>query len=202
MADSTSRSRRSLYSIGPSNHDEATFVELLHQHEIDVVADVRSQPYSKYLSHFNSEQLKRFLAGADVKYLFMGKELGGRPDGDEFYDAEGHVLYDRLARSPLFLSGIERLENGIRDYRVAMMCSEENPADCHRFLLVARVLAEHGIDVRHIRADGRILTDSEVAREQTGADRQPFLFEELEEPPWRSIRSVLPKQPPATSSND
>lgn len=192
----------SLFSVGHSNHDEHAFIELLKQHEIDVIADVRSQPYSKYLPHFNSDQLKSFLAGAKVRYTFLGQELGGRPEGDEFYDAEGHVLYDRLAESPLFLAGIERLEKGVRDFRVAIMCSEENPADCHRFLLVSRVLAERGIDVRHIRADGRILTDRDVAREQTGADRQPFLFDELEEPPWRSTRSVLPKQPPATSSND
>ncbi len=202
MSDAPSHAPRSLYSIGHSNHDESTFIDLLQRHEIDVVADVRSQPYSKYLAHFNSDQLKSFLAGAHVRYTFLGKELGGRPEGDEFYDDEGHVLYDRLADSSLFLSGIERLERGIHDFRVAIMCSEENPADCHRFLLVSRVLAARDIDVRHIRADGRILADVDVAREQTGADRQPFLFEELEEPPWRSIRSVLPKQRPADFSND
>ncbi|MDA1051469.1 MAG: DUF488 domain-containing protein [Planctomycetota bacterium] len=202
MLDASLHARQFVYSIGHSNHDEATFVELLKRHEIDVVADVRSQPYSKYLSHFNADQLKSLLTAAHVRYLFLGTELGGRPDGDEFYDPAGHVLYDRLAQSPSFLSGIERVEKGCRDFRVALMCSEENPADCHRFLLVSRVLAEREINVRHIRADGRILSDRDVAREQTGADRQPFLFEELEVPPWRSIRSVLPKQRPATSSND
>ncbi len=80
-----------VFTVGHSNHDEQAFLNLLRQHEIDVVADVRSQPYSKYASQFNAEQIKRALAAAGVEYVFLGKELGGRPDGDEFYDDEGHV---------------------------------------------------------------------------------------------------------------
>ncbi len=193
--------QRRVFTVGHSNHDESGFVQLLQQYQIGVVADVRSQPYTKYATHFNADQIKQVLAGAGIQYVFLGKQLGGRPDGSDFYDTEGHVRYDRVATSPLFLEGIERLEKGIRRFRVTLMCGEENPAECHRNLLVGRVLAERGVDVRHIRGDGRLQTQAELEQESGSGDtRQKLLFQELEEQPWRSTRSVLPKPPPPNSS--
>ncbi len=190
-----------VFTIGHSNHGEREFIELLRQHDIDVVVDVRSQPYSSYATHFNAGQIQPMLVDAGIQYVFLGAALGGRPTGAEFYDGEGHVLYDRVAESTLFLHGIERLELGIQRFRVAMMCSEENPADCHRNLLVGRVLAGRGLELWHIRADGRLQSQADLDRESgKGDDRQYLLFEELKEMPWRSIRSVLPKPPPRDSS--
>jgi uncharacterized protein (DUF488 family) len=187
-----------VFTIGHSNHDEATFLELLKQHRIDVVADVRSQPYSKYTTQFNTDQLQAALAGAGVRYVFLGQQLGGRPEEPEFYDAAGHVLYDRLAQSPRFLEGLARLQRGLHQYRVALLCSEEDPAECHRNLLVSRVLAARGVIAWHIRGDGRLQSQAEVDRQSCpGGRQQQFLFAELKETPWRSTRSVLPKpQPP------
>lgn len=110
----------------------------------------------------------------------MGRELGGRPQDSEFYDAEGFVLYSQIAESPLFLEGIDRLMKGIKTYRVAVMCGEENPANCHRRLLVGRVLAKRGVSVRHIRGDGTIQDEDELAREEyqsKGEQAQLSLFE-------------------------
>jgi len=203
MTEQTAPHHRRVFTIGHSNHDEPTFVALLRQHQIQVVADVRSQPYTKYATHFNADQIKQVLAGAGIGYVFLGQELGGRPADPELYDGEGHVLYDRVAASPLFLQGLERLERGIRTYRVALMCSEENPAECHRNLLVGRVLAHRGIDLGHIRGDGRLQTQADLERESGGSDRrQKLLFDELKEPSWKSIRSVLPKpRPPSSLEN-
>src|SRR5437773_2085700 len=92
-----------LYTVGHSNHAMDAFIALLKQHEIQVLADVRSSPYSAYVTHFAREELEHALRQAGIKYLFLGKELGGRPDGSEFYDPEGYVLYWRLAESPVFL---------------------------------------------------------------------------------------------------
>ena len=94
----------------------------------------------------------------------MGRELGGRPAGAEFYDQEGHVLYSRVAESSLFLEGLERLQEGLREFRLALLCSEENPAACHRRLLVGRVLAERGVAIDHIRGDGRLQSEAELIR--------------------------------------
>jgi uncharacterized protein (DUF488 family) len=191
-----------LFSIGHSNHALETFLALLQQHVIGCVADVRSHPFSGYSPHFDAPNLKAALREAGIAYVPLGRELGGRPDEEAMYDPAGHVLYGRVAESEIFREGIARVERGSREHRVAMMCSEENPADCHRHLLVARVLAERGTAVTHIRGDGRMEAYEDVERERTGNSRekQSLLFPELEEDAWRSIRSVSPKSRPRSSS--
>jgi len=187
-------------TIGHSNHTVEHFVSLLKMHGVEVVVDERSQPYSKYATQFDQEALKLALQLAGIRYLYLGRELGGRPDGDEFYDEEGHVLYDRVAATSLFREGVKRLEKGIREYRVAMLCAEENPAGCHRHLLVSRVLLERGIHVEHIRGDGRLQTEDEIAAEVNPDRDQLTLFQKAEEEPWKSIPSVLRKKRPNNSS--
>jgi uncharacterized protein (DUF488 family) len=189
-----------VFTVGHSNHEEQQFLQLLAQHSIDVLADVRSHPYSRYSPQFNRESLQQALNGINVRYLFLGDQLGGRPADESFYDEEGHVLYWRVAESPVFREGIERVERGRQQYRIALMCSEEDPAVCHRYLLVTRVLAEHGVDVQHIRGDGTVQSQKDV--EQQAGGRQGMLFAELEQDTWRSLRSVSPKVPPNTSSDD
>jgi uncharacterized protein (DUF488 family) len=203
MDDKAAPSGRRIFTIGHSNHDEETFVNLLRRHEIEVVADVRSQPYSKHSTQFNADQMQRLLAGAGIRYLFLGQELGGRPAEAELYDAEGRVLYDRVAASASFLEAMDWLEREAQQRRVALMCGEENPLECHRNLLVGRVLAQRGVEVRHIRGDGRLQTSGELERDaDPSKSRQQLLFPELKEQPWRSTRSVLPRrQQPNSSEN-
>jgi uncharacterized protein (DUF488 family) len=191
-----------LFSIGHSNHPLEKFFELLEAYEIEVLVDVRSQPYSKYSSHFNSAELKQAVKDHHLKYLFMGQELGGRPKGEQFYDAAGRVNYGLVAASPLFLEGVERLLNGIERYRVAIMCSEEEPRGCHRHLLVSRVLAERGVNVVHIRGDGSAQTENEINQPPAGETDhiQLSLFAAEEVTEWKSIRSVLPKKTPPNFS--
>lgn len=189
-----------MFTIGHSNHALQYFVDLLKKHAIEVLVDVRSQPRSKYAPHFDAHELKASMPAAGIEYLFLGRELGGQPEAPGFYDTEGFVLYSRIAESPPFQEGISRLERGIQQYRVAIMCSEENPAECHRRLLVGRVLTERGVDVLHIRGDGRLQPETEMAAEEHGnssAEAQLPLFESKppEERSWRSIRSVSRRGP-------
>ncbi|MBI4492218.1 MAG: DUF488 domain-containing protein [Chloroflexi bacterium] len=198
MSDTLSETHPRLASIGHSNQPLEQFLELLKAHRIEVLVDVRSQPYSKYAAQFNAEALKAAVLGAGMKYLYLGKELGGRPSGEAFYDAEGYVLYGQVAESALFLEGMRRLEQGARQYRVALMCSEEDPAGCHRRLLIGRVLAKRGMALDHIRGDGRVQTEAELVREEE-EERRPhsgqltFLEDAPEAKAWKSIRSVLPR---------
>jgi uncharacterized protein (DUF488 family) len=185
-----------VFTIGHSNHTVDHFLGLLKSQGVQVVVDARSQPYSKYATQFDHDALKAALQDAGIRYLYLGRELGGRPEGDEFYDDEGHVLYDRVAATGLFQEGLSRLERGIREYKVAMLCAEENPAACHRRLLVGRVLLERGIRVEHIRGDGRIQTEEEVAAEADPNQDQLQLFQTTEAEPWKSIPSVLRKKRP------
>jgi uncharacterized protein (DUF488 family) len=177
-------------TIGHSNHQVEHFLDLLKSHSVQVVADTRSYPYSEYATQFDQKPLKMALEADSIRYVFLGRELGGRPDGDEFYDDQGHVLYDRVAETELFQEGVLRLEKGIREYKVAMLCAEENPAACHRRLLIGRVLLNRGIQVDHIRGDGRIQTEAEVAAETNPTKDQLALFEKVEAEPWKCIPAV------------
>lgn len=165
-----------ILTVGHSNHTFAHFLELLDLHSVQVVVDVRSAPYSKYAKQFDYELLKTALQDSPVRYLYLGRELGGRPKQNEFYDEQGNVLYDRVAASPLFEEGMARLERGIRQYKVAVLCAEENPAACHRRLLVGRVLLKRRIRVEHIRGDGRIQTEQELDAELNPDRDQLSLF--------------------------
>ncbi|MEK7222225.1 MAG: DUF488 domain-containing protein [Nitrospirota bacterium] len=202
MIENTHKAERRLFSIGHSNHPLEKFLGLLKMHGIEILVDARSYPYSKYAPHFASSSLSEAVAEVGAKYLFMGDELGGRPQEDEFYDDEGHVLYSRLSQSPNFLEGIRRLEDEMKGYCTAILCSEEDPSCCHRRLLVGRVLAERGIVLKHIRGDGRIQMDSEIVDKglQDHDKGQASLFHEPEEPVWRSIQSVSQKGKRMSSS--
>jgi uncharacterized protein (DUF488 family) len=189
-----------ILTIGHSNQSLEAFLGLLRRHRIEAVVDVRSRPYSKYTQHFSGDALHAALGEAGIKYVFLGGELGGRPDEDEYYDDQDHVLYWRLAESPRFLEGIGRLEAGIARFRVAIMCSEDDPIGCHRRLLVGRVLAGRGIAVEHIRGSGAVETEEQVAGREAAERPQLALFDEPEEVTWRSIRSVSRSARPGTSS--
>lgn len=166
-----------LSTIGHSNLALDDFLGLLQQHGIQTVADVRTVPRSGYVPHFNAGQLHEALARCDISYLPFGRELGGRPEGAEFYDAQGHVLYGRLAESPAFGAGIDRILAGAQTQRIALLCSEEDPARCHRHLLIGRVLGKRGVAVAHIRRDGHIETESDLAAREISDVPQATLFD-------------------------
>ena len=190
------------YTLGHSNHSLEAFLDLLERYDVEVVVDVRSSPYCRYATHFNKEILQHELRARRFRYLFLGDVIGGRPAGDEFYDAEGRVLYDRLAESSQFKRGIERLRDGIQTYCVALMCGEEDPAGCHRRLLIGRVLGGEGTNVLHIRGDGRLQSEAELAREEEfrKTKGQKTLFDMEQPDEWKSVQSVSPKRPPESSS--
>jgi uncharacterized protein (DUF488 family) len=189
-----------IQTIGHSNHSADHFLQLLKSHQIEVVVDTRSQPYSNYATHFDQAPLKQSLATNGLQYLYLGRELGGRPEGNEYYDAKGHVLYHRVAESELFLQGLARLESGMQKFRIALLCAEENPAHCHRRLLISRVLIERGIRVDHIRGDGRLQSESDLALENGEQTSQGSLFQGPERQEWKSIASVLLKKRQSNSS--
>jgi uncharacterized protein (DUF488 family) len=193
--------RRAIPNIGHSNHPIEKFLALLKQHEVEAVADVRSIPHSRYVPQFNSAPLKRSLEAAGIRYLYLGKELGGMPSGKELYDEAGHAMYARIAVSEPFLRGIDRLIEGADKYRVAIMCSEEDPRNCHRHLLVARVLTGRSVEVRHIRGDGSVEPEKDLNRsEEPGGTHQTELeFGVRDEESWKSTRSVSPRRRPSSS---
>ena len=166
-----------VFTVGHSTHTQERFTELLRQHRITAVADVRSTPYSRHHPQFNRRELAGWLAEADIAYVFLGRELGGRSDDPSDYE-NGRVCYDRLQAKPAFGLGVERIVRGAMHQRIALVCSEKEPLDCHRSLLVARALADRGVSVNHILADGSLETHSQTMKrllDMTGL-KQPRLF--------------------------
>ncbi|MFJ8295604.1 DUF488 family protein [Streptomyces sp. NPDC094447] len=144
-----------VFTIGHSTHSGSYFLSLLQKHGITAVADVRSMPVSRFTPQFNRYAVERILSEVDIKYVFLGKELGARTEDLTCY-VDGQVRYDLLAQTSDFASGIKRLRNGSRSERIAIMCTEQEPLDCHRCVLVARVLEGDEITVKHILGDGQI----------------------------------------------
>ncbi|HEX4410319.1 MAG TPA: DUF488 domain-containing protein [Xanthobacteraceae bacterium] len=145
----------SVYTIGHSTQSVDRFVHLLKQHDVTAVADVRSRPYSRMNPQFNKDELKESLRDANIAYVFLGKELGARSEDRSCY-RNGQVRYELLARTELFKAGIKRVKEGSRDFRVALMCAEKEPLDCHRTILISRELEREDVKVLHILHDGRI----------------------------------------------
>jgi uncharacterized protein (DUF488 family) len=145
-----------IHTIGHSNHPLERFLGLLQQHGITAVADVRSTPYSRFNPQYRREKLQAALADVGIHYVFLGKELGARSQDPACYDAAGRVSYAKLARTELFREGLERLRTGMADHRIALMCAEREPLECHRTILVARELVRQGIAVTHIHGDGSL----------------------------------------------
>ena len=131
-------------------------MHLLIRHGVDEVMDVRSAPYSRYSPHFNHESLNFAMEEVGIGYVFLGGELGGRPADRSCYDADGRVLYNRLAETDPFYDGIRRVISSADERRIALLCTEKEPLECHRTLLVANALTERGVDVEHILADGKL----------------------------------------------
>jgi uncharacterized protein (DUF488 family) len=186
-----------LFTIGHSNAALGDVLGLLRRHGIQAVADVRTVPRSRYVPHFSAGPFRDALAGHGIGYLPMGPELGGRPEGGEFYDEEGHVLYGRLAASPAFGRGLDRVLAEAQTQRIALLCSEEDPARCHRHLLIGRVLRGRGVPVSHLRHDGRIVTEAELAAQELSGIPQDTLFGSGPvEDEWKSPRPRPRKRPP------
>ena len=147
--------RNPVFSIGHSTHRLERFSALLQAHRIGALGDVRSVPYSRFNPQFRREPLARALGELGIEYVYLGRELGGRPDDPACYQ-NGRLRYARVARTEFFRDGLERVLRGAGRHRIALMCAEKEPLDCHRTLLVSRALDERGVEVQHIHADGTL----------------------------------------------
>lgn len=152
---------KEVFTIGHSTHSWERFVALLQSTNVTAVADVRTSPYSRLYPHFNRDDLLEKLRSDGISYVFLGKELGGRPSERRFY-CDGVADYEKMAQASEFSEGLDRVVKGAKRYRIALMCSERDPLDCHRCLLVGRALAQRGVRVSHILDDRRVVSHSEI----------------------------------------
>ncbi|HEX8534648.1 MAG TPA: DUF488 domain-containing protein [Allosphingosinicella sp.] len=149
-----------LCTIGYSGQNKDSFTALLKAHAVDVVCDVRSTPYSSYKPDFSRGPFRKFLNEARIKYVFMGDQLGARPKDRSCY-VGGQARYDRIAQASFFREGLDRIRSGVRQLNLALVCSETDPLECHRAVLICRNLPELWGCISHIHSDGRLETQEE-----------------------------------------
>jgi uncharacterized protein (DUF488 family) len=148
-------------TVGHSSHTYERFLALLRAAEVAAVADVRTAPFSHRYPHFNMKSLRDELRLDRIAYVYLGKELGGRPSNRMFY-CEQVADYEKMATTGEFKAGLDRVIEGAKKYRIALMCSEHDPLDCHRCLLVGRALSERGVQVSHILANAASISQGEI----------------------------------------
>ncbi len=158
-----------IYTIGHSNVPASKIVDLLRQFDIQVLVDVRSSPYSQFVPQFNRENFEHTLHLTGIEYQYLGELLGGRPKDPSCYkngqlpDGKADYLhlvdYPAVMAKDFFQKGIRQLLEFSSQKRAAVMCSEEDPAQCHRHHLIGRYLTQQGVPVVHIRGDGITVKD-------------------------------------------
>lgn len=179
-----------LFTIGHSTHPIGQFLSLLQRHEITMLVDVRSHPYSRRMPHFNRDRLTRSLAEVGMDYLFLGPELGARREESECY-LGNRADYDRIAATPAFQEGLRRVRFGAGNGRVALMCAEKEPLDCHRTILVCRHLRGE-LSIEHIHADGSLERHEELERRLVKrVGLRPTLFEPCQDREELIVRAYV-----------
>jgi uncharacterized protein (DUF488 family) len=150
-----------IFTVGHSNHPLPHFLQLLQQHQITALGDIRSTPAGRFSPQFDRESLREALRAHGIRYVYLGDELGGRPSNPYCW-IYGRVSYQRMASTEMFRHGLNRVRTGTRSLRIALMCSEKDPVECHRGLLIGRCLSAANTDVRHILASGEIESQADM----------------------------------------
>lgn len=147
-----------IYTVGHSNHQPEAFVALLRKHGIEIVVDVRSSPYSRYVPQANRDTLARTLETAGIAYHWLGSQLGGKPDG-----IVGD--YEQLRAHPAFQQGLSALLSLAEQSCTAIMCAEGDHRQCHRTKLITPALLDRDVGVLHIQTDGTLVDESQAPRQ-------------------------------------
>jgi uncharacterized protein (DUF488 family) len=179
-----------IYTIGYGNRTIEEFIDLLNGYQIHYLIDVRSAPYSKFNPDFSKDPLRTILSEHQIGYVFMGDQLGGKPDDERCYTPDGKIDYDKLSRTDYYQAGIARLQKAQQQqFNVVLMCSELKPESCHRGKLIGETLNEAGFEVRHIDENGELINQQAVIQRLTHG--QLSFFEQT----FTSNKKYLPDDP-------
>jgi uncharacterized protein (DUF488 family) len=155
-----------IYTVGHSTHQIDYFLELLKTYSINCLIDVRSVAASSYNPQYNKEPLSNFLKNNGITYLHFAEEFGARHTDPDLLDEEGKVDFEKVRKSWLFKNGVERVWLGLdKGYTIALMCSEGEPFDCHRFSMISIALEKDGFQVKHILKDKTIKSNTELEKQ-------------------------------------
>lgn len=163
-----------VFTLGHSSHEAERFLDLLRLHGVAAVLDVRSRPASRFAPQYNGAAMARWLRAAGIAYRWLGEGLGGRPADPGFFDPTGRPDYRRMSGSAVFTAGISAVIEEAAARRVALVCAEKDPANCHRAKLVAPALILRGIAVHHIHADGHVEPHADLLNRSAGPQADLF----------------------------
>lgn len=152
---------KTIFTIGHSSHDITDFINLLLANKIELVIDVRSAPYSKIYPHFNRNPFEAFLTKNSIKYIFLGDSVGGRSNDIKDY-LNGRVMYKKIAEKEEYTSSINMIISTSSKHKTVLMCSEKEPLECHRTLLISRSIEMLKVKILHIHRDGQIESHDEA----------------------------------------
>lgn len=151
------------YTIGHSNHPIEDFIQTLKKFQIKCIIDVRTVPVSTYMPHFNRENLETWLEREGIEYKYLGNMIGGRYTDPTLLDSRGSVDYEKVEQRSIFQAGIDQVCQIIDAGKTAaLMCSEKDPLDCHRFVLVSKALTKKRVFIDHIVFEGTTGTDGKL----------------------------------------
>ena len=148
-----------IVTVGHGNLPQDALIRHLLDAGVERLVDVRSTPHSRWHPHFNRRRIAEAAAEAGIAYEWE-PALGGRPEDPALRTADGAPDYALMAQHTPFLDAIERLLAASNHASTAIMCSEGDPARCHRTLLIAPLLIERGVEVRHLLKDGSVIEDA------------------------------------------
>ena len=171
-----------IYTVGHSTHSVEYFIELLKEYAINCIVDVRSIPASSYNPQFNKSALSFLLKKNHIMYLHFPEEFGARHNDPNLLDEDGKVDFEKVRQSDNFKQGVDRLKKGLeKGYKIALMCSEAEPFDCHRFAMISTYLDQVGFDVKHILKDksvkSNIQLENQLLKKYDKKIPKPNIFE-------------------------
>lgn len=172
-----------LYTVGHSNHSLEHFRQMLVDNEVNYVMDVRSVPRSRFVPQFNEKRLSEYLKTFDITYCNMGEYFGARQAHPNFYNERGYFDFERFRASDIFKTGLENVLKGLEEYNIALMCTEKNPLDCHRAVMVGRGFELAGVKVEHIFSDSTVISqdifNEQLLQRYFSRNRQLSLFDAM-----------------------
>lgn len=155
-----------IFTIGHSTHPIEFFIQLLEKHGINCLIDVRTVPSSSYNPQYNQYPFQAKLKEHGIQYLHFAEEFGARRLDPELLTTDGKVDFDKVRATWAFKHGLERLWQGLeKGFTIALVCSEAEPLECHRFSMICPALIQDGFEVSHILKDGSIISNAELEKE-------------------------------------
>lgn len=143
-----------IYTIGHGSEQFERIAALLDRVGLSTLIDVRSTPYSSHAPDFSRPELDRRCLEAGIGYRFLGRHLGGLPTDPDLLGADGEPHPASIEATPGFAADIGLLIELATGGPVAILCSEEDPSQCHRSTILTPALVAGGALVKHLRHDG------------------------------------------------